>query len=75
MPPRPRRRDHVGTLRHQLPRRCSLKFHVKDDEVSPWVDTYTTQDGDFEDVLPRACLRGRTYCRWFARPQPRQLPH
>ena len=41
------------------PGRCSLKFHVKDDEVV-WVDTYTTQDGDFDDVQPRACLRGRT---------------
>ncbi len=55
------------------PGRCSLKFHVKDDEVV-WVDTYTTQDGNFDDVQPRACLRGRTYRRWLADPNRVNYP-
>ena len=55
------------------PGRCALKFHVKDDEVV-WVDTYTTQDGDFDDVQPRACLRGRTYRRWLADPNRINYP-
>ena len=28
------------------PGRCSLKFHVKDDEVA-WVDTFTSKDAGF----------------------------
>lgn len=62
-----------GRCAINCPGRCSLKFHVKDDEVV-WVDTYTTQDGDFEDVQPRACLRGRTYRRWLADPNRVNYP-
>lgn len=55
------------------PGRCSLKFHVKDDEVV-WVDTYTSKDADFDDPQPRACLRGRSYRRWLASPDRINYP-
>lgn len=55
------------------PGRCSLKFHVKDDEVV-WVDTYTTSDAKFDDPQPRACLRGRTYRRWMNSPDRLNYP-
>lgn len=55
------------------PGRCSLKFHVQDDEVV-WVDTYTNKDGDFDDPQPRACLRGRTYRRWMNHPDRINTP-
>ena len=55
------------------PGRCSLKFHVQDDEVA-WVETYTSKDAGFDEVQPRACLRGRTYRRWLAT-RSHQLPH
>lgn len=55
------------------PGRCSLKFHVKDDEVV-WVDTYTSKDADFDDPQPRACLRGRTYRRWMNSPDRINYP-
>ena len=55
------------------PGRCSLKFHVKDDEVA-WVETYTSKDADFDEVQPRACLRGRTYRRWLADPNRVNYP-
>ena len=55
------------------PGRCSLKFHVKDDEVV-WVDTYTSKDADFDEPQPRACLRGRTYRRWMNSPDRINYP-
>lgn len=55
------------------PGRCSLKFHVKDDEVV-WVDTYTSADADFDDPQPRACLRGRSYRRWMNSPDRINYP-
>ena len=55
------------------PGRCSLKFHVKDDEVV-WVDTYTSKDADFDDPQPRACLRGRSYRRWMNHPDRINYP-
>ena len=55
------------------PGRCSLKFHVKDDEVV-WVDTYTSKDAGFDDPQPRACLRGRTYRRWMNHPDRINYP-
>lgn len=55
------------------PGRCSLKFHVQDDEVV-WVDTYTSKDGDFDDPQPRACLRGRSYRRWMNSPDRINYP-
>ncbi len=55
------------------PGRCSLKFHVKDDEVV-WVDTYTSKDAAFDDPQPRACLRGRTYRRWMNSPDRINYP-
>ena len=55
------------------PGRCSLKFHVKDDEVV-WVDTYTSKDAGFDDPQPRACLRGRTYRRWMNSPDRINYP-
>ncbi len=55
------------------PGRCSLKFHVIDDEVA-WVDTYTSKDASFDDPQPRACLRGRTYRRWLASPDRLSYP-
>ena len=55
------------------PGRCSLKFHVQDDEVV-WVDTYTSKDAGFDDPQPRACLRGRTYRRWLANPDRINYP-
>ena len=55
------------------PGRCSLKFHVQDDEVV-WVDTYTSKDAGFDDPQPRACLRGRSYRRWLASPDRINYP-
>lgn len=55
------------------PGRCSLKFHVKDDEVV-WVDTYADGMADFDDPQPRACLRGRSYRRWLASPDRLSYP-
>lgn len=55
------------------PGRCSLKFHVKDDEVV-WVDTCTSKDAGFDDPQPRACLRGRTYRRWMNHPDRINYP-
>lgn len=55
------------------PGRCSLKFHVQDDEVA-WVETYTSKDADFDDPQPRACLRGRTYRRWMNHPDRINTP-
>ncbi len=55
------------------PGRCSLKFHVKDDEIV-WVDTYTSKDADFDDPQPRACLRGRMYRRWANNPDRINYP-
>lgn len=55
------------------PGRCSLRFHVKDDEVV-WVDTFTSKDAGFDDLQPRACLRGRTYRRWLAHPDRLSYP-
>lgn len=55
------------------PGRCSLKFHVQDDEVA-WVETYTSKDAGFDEVQPRACLRGRTYRRWLANPTASTTP-
>lgn len=55
------------------PGRCSLKFHVKDDEVA-WIDTFTSKDAGFDDPQPRACLRGRTYRRWLAHPDRLSYP-
>ncbi|MFQ9676164.1 MAG: molybdopterin-dependent oxidoreductase [Eggerthella lenta] len=55
------------------PGRCSLKFHVQDDEVA-WVETYTSKDAGFDEVQPRACLRGRTYRRWLANPDRINYP-
>ena len=55
------------------PGRCSLKFHVKDDEVV-WVDTCTSKDAGFDDPQPRACLRGRTYRRWMNDPDRINYP-
>ncbi|MFQ9677857.1 MAG: DMSO/selenate family reductase complex A subunit, partial [Eggerthella lenta] len=51
----------------------SLKFHVQDDEVA-WVETYTSKDAGFDEVQPRACLRGRTYRRWLANPDRINYP-
>lgn len=55
------------------PGRCSLKFHVQDDEVK-WVETYTSKDAGFDDLQPRACLRGRSYRRWLASPDRLSYP-
>lgn len=55
------------------PGRCSLKFHVQDDEVV-WVDTFTSKDADFDEPQPRACLRGRTYRRWMNHPDRINYP-
>lgn len=55
------------------PGRCSLKFHVQDDEVV-WVDTYTSSDAGFDDPQPRACLRGRSYRRWMNSPDRLNYP-
>ena len=55
------------------PGRCSLKFHVVDDEVV-WVETYTDPGAAFEDPQPRACLRGRSYRRWLASPDRLSYP-
>lgn len=55
------------------PGRCSLKFHVQDDEVV-WVETYTSKDAGFDDPQPRACLRGRTYRRWMNSPDRINYP-
>lgn len=55
------------------PGRCSLKFHVKDDEVV-WVETYTSADAGFDDPQPRACLRGRSYRRWLNSPDRISYP-
>lgn len=55
------------------PSRCSLKFHVVDNEVK-WVETYTSKDAAFDDLQPRACLRGRSYRRWLASPDRLSYP-
>ena len=55
------------------PGRCSLKFHVQDDEVA-WVETYTSKDAGFDDPQPRACLRGRSYRRWMNSPDRINYP-
>ncbi|HIY83956.1 MAG TPA: molybdopterin-dependent oxidoreductase [Candidatus Rubneribacter avistercoris] len=55
------------------PGRCSLKFHVQDDEVV-WVDTFTSSDAGFDDPQPRACLRGRSYRRWMNSPDRINYP-
>ena len=55
------------------PGRCSLKFHVKDDEVV-WVDTYSSEAGSIDDVQPKACLRGRSYRRWMNSPDRLSYP-
>lgn len=55
------------------PGRCSLKFHVKDDEIV-WVETYTSKDAGFDDPQPRACLRGRMYRRWANNPDRINYP-
>lgn len=55
------------------PGRCSLKFHVQDDEVV-WVDTFTSKDAGFDDPQPRACLRGRSYRRWMNSPDRINYP-
>ena len=55
------------------PGRCSLKFHVQDDEVV-WVETYTSKDAGFDDPQPRACLRGRSYRRWLNSPDRINYP-
>ena len=47
--------DHVGHCAINCPGRCSLKFHVKDDEVV-WVDTCTSKDAGSMTRSPvRAC--------------------
>lgn len=53
--------------------RCSLKFHVTDDEVT-WVESCGTADADFDEPQPRACLRGRTYRRWMNHPERLNYP-
>ena len=55
------------------PGRCSLKFHVQDDEVA-WIETFTSKDADFDTPQPRACLRGRTYRRWMNHPDRINYP-
>lgn len=55
------------------PGRCSLKFHVQDDEVV-WVDTQTSSDAGFDEPQARACLRGRTYRRWMNHPDRINYP-
>ncbi|NPD31754.1 molybdopterin-dependent oxidoreductase [Eggerthellaceae bacterium zg-997] len=55
------------------PGRCSLRFHVVDDEVT-WVETYTDPTAPFDDPQPRACLRGRSYRRWLASPDRLSYP-
>lgn len=55
------------------PGRCSLKFHVKDDEVL-WVDTYAVDAADIDEPQPRACLRGRSYRRWMNDPDRINYP-
>ena len=55
------------------PGRCSLKFHVQNDEVK-WVETFTSADVDFDTPQPRACLRGRSYRRWLAHPDRLSYP-
>ena len=46
---------------------------MQDDEVA-WVETYTSKDAGFDEVQPRACLRGRTYRRWLANPDRINYP-
>lgn len=68
--------EEVTTWGHcaiNCPGRCSLKFHVKDDEVV-WVDTFTSKDADFDEPQPRACLRGRAYRRWMNHPDRINYP-
>lgn len=55
------------------PGRCALRVHSKDDEIT-WIDTCTTKDATFDDVQPRACLRGRTYRRWANSPDRINYP-
>ena len=55
------------------PGRCSLQFHVQA-AAGAWVETYTSKDAGFDEVQPRACLRGRTYRRWLANPDRINYP-
>ena len=55
------------------PGRCSLKLHVKDDEIVQ-VETYAINDDDIDSVQPRACLRGRSYRAWVYDPNRINYP-
>ncbi|MCL1799506.1 MAG: molybdopterin-dependent oxidoreductase [Eggerthellaceae bacterium] len=55
------------------PGRCSLKLHVKDDEIVQ-VETYAVDDDDIDSVQPRACLRGRSYRAWVYDPNRINYP-
>lgn len=55
------------------PGRCPLYIHSKDGEIA-WIDTYTSANADFDDLQPRACLRGRTYRRWTNSPDRISYP-
>lgn len=55
------------------PGRCSLKLHVKDDEIIQ-VETYSLDDGDINSIQPRACLRGRSYRAWVYHPDRINYP-
>ncbi|WP_165171196.1 DMSO/selenate family reductase complex A subunit [Adlercreutzia sp. ZJ242] len=55
------------------PGRCALRVHTKGDEIM-WVDTCTSSDADFDDLQPRACLRGRTYRQWANHPDRISYP-
>ena len=55
------------------PGRCSLKLHVRDDEIVQ-VETYAIYDDDINSVQPRACLRGRSYRSWIYHPDRINYP-
>jgi Tat-targeted selenate reductase subunit YnfE len=55
------------------PGRCSLKMHIKDDEIVQ-VETFSIDDDDIDSIQPRACLRGRSYRAWAYHPDRINYP-
>lgn len=53
--------------------RCSLRLHVKDDEVV-WVESDNTGDDEYGNHQVRACLRGRSIRRWINHPDRLSYP-
>ncbi len=55
------------------PGRCSLKMHIKDDEIVR-VETYAIDTATMDQIQPKACLRGRSYRAWVNHPDRINYP-